>query len=270
MSDALVLFEIVGDVAVMTLNDAARMNPMSERLQQGVLDGLQRVRDDRSIRAMVLTGNGKGFCVGADLADFNRRAADLAPGETLGGYVGDMMSRMGNQLAQGLASLPVPVVSAVNGAAAGGGFGIALAADMVLAARSAYFYLPFVPALGVVPDMGATWALTRHIGRARAIGLTLTGQKLPAQKAADWGMIWDCVDDDRLLPEAMALAQQLAALPAHAIEETRALFAAGDKNNFADQLELERLRQTELIDGPSFAEGVQAFVQKRRAVFGGR
>jgi 2-(1,2-epoxy-1,2-dihydrophenyl)acetyl-CoA isomerase len=265
-----VQFEIVDQVAVVTLNEGERMNPLTEGVQAGLLEAMERVRADSSIRAMLLTARGRGFCVGADLKDFSRRAADLPAGDSLGRYVGRMMENGGNAIVHGLATLPVPVVCAVNGAAAGGGFGLALAADVVIAARSAIFYLPFVPALGVVPDMGAAWFLTRSIGRARAVALTLMGEKLSADKAAQWGMIWDCVNDEDLPGEAMRLARRLAELPAHAVGETRALFDAAETNDLASQLALERQRQERLIDGESFAEGMRAFGERRKPVFRGR
>jgi 2-(1,2-epoxy-1,2-dihydrophenyl)acetyl-CoA isomerase len=180
------------------------------------------------------------------------------------------MAEHGNPLIAALRALPVPVVSAVQGAAAGGGVGLALAADIVVAARSAYFYLPFVPALGLVPDMGSSWFLPRAIGHARALGLTLLGDKLPAQQAADWGLIWSCVDDDKLHDEVRAIAARLAALPANAIGETRALFEASRENGLDRQLALERERQQVLIDGEAFAEGVRAFGERRKPVFRGR
>jgi 2-(1,2-epoxy-1,2-dihydrophenyl)acetyl-CoA isomerase len=265
-----VQFEIVDQVAVVTLNEGERMNPLTEGVQAGLLEAMERVRAESSIRAMLLTARGRGFCVGADLKDFSRRAADLPAGDSLGRYVGRMMENGGNAIVHGLATLPVPVVCAVNGAAAGGGFGLALAADVVIAARSAIFYLPFVPALGVVPDMGAAWFLTRSIGRARAVALTLMGEKLSADKAAQWGMIWDCVNDEDLPGEAMRLARRLAELPAHAVGETRALFDAAETNDLASQLALERQRQERLIDGESFAEGMRAFGERRKPVFRGR
>lgn len=270
MTEACVLFETVDHVAVVTLNEAERMNPLTEGVQAGLLEALARIRADTSIRAMLLTARGRGFCVGADLKDFSRRAAELPEGDSLGRYVGRMMETGGNAIVHGLATLPVPVVCAVNGAAAGGGFGIALAADVVIAARSAIFYLPFVPALGIVPDMGAGWTLVRSVGRARALALALTGEKLPAEKAAQWGMIWDCVDDAALHDEAMRLARRLAELPGHAIDETRSLFDAAETHGLADQLALERERQERLIDGESFTEGVRAFVERRKPVFRGR
>ncbi|HEY8358736.1 MAG TPA: enoyl-CoA hydratase-related protein [Ramlibacter sp.] len=266
---ASVLFTVQDGIATLTLNEGERMNPLTPELQEGCLAALQQVRDEKSIRALLLTARGRGFCVGADLADFSKRAAQPGAG-SLGEYVGKMLEDSGNPIMAGLRSLPVPVVCAVNGVAAGGGVGLALACDMVIAARSAYFYLPFVPALGLVPDMGASWMLPRAVGRSRALGLALTGHKLGAEQAAAWGLIWACVDDDQLQAEAGKLAAQLAGLPAHAIEETRALFAASEGNDFTQQLTLERTRQQELIDGEAFAEGVRAFGERRKPVFRGR
>jgi 2-(1,2-epoxy-1,2-dihydrophenyl)acetyl-CoA isomerase len=270
MSEPSVLFELTDSVAVATLNEADRMNPLSESMQAGLLDALARVRDDTAVRAFVLTGRGRGFCSGADLKDFSGRAAALPAGDSLGGYVGRMMEGAGNRIIQELRTLPVPVVCAVNGAAAGGGFGLALAGDLVIAARSAYFYSPFVSALGIVPDMAQVWSATRAIGRARTLGLVLTGRRLTAHQAAEWGLIWDCVDDEQLPADAMSLARQLAELPAHAIGEARALLDAAERNTLAGQLDLERRRQAELIDGESFAEGMRAFAERRKPKFRGR
>ena len=270
MNPVSVLFEVIDSVAVVTLNEGERMNPLTESLQAGLLDAMERIRRDTSVRAMLLTARGRGFCAGADLKDFSQRAATMSAGQSLGGYVGEMMDATGNPIALGLSTMPVPVVCAVNGAAAGGGFGIALAGDIVIAGCSAIFYLPFVPALGVVPDMGASWSLVRSIGRARAVAMTLMGEKLPAEKAAEWGMIWACVPDDELQAEALKIALRMAALPAHSIVETRALYDSAEINTFAQQLRLERDRQAALIDGESFAEGVRAFVERRKPVFRGR
>jgi 2-(1,2-epoxy-1,2-dihydrophenyl)acetyl-CoA isomerase len=264
-----VLLELQEGVATITLDQGERMNPLTPALQQGLLDAVRQVRGNTAVRAVLLTARGRGFCVGADLADLRERAAG-PDGGSIGSYVGRMMEESGNRIMAGLRSLPVPVVCAVNGVAAGGGVGLALAADVVIAARSAYFYLPFVPSLGLVPDMGASWLLPRALGPARAMGLALTGAKLDAQQAADWGLIWACVDDERLAEEGQRLAARLAGLPPGAIDETRALFAAAERNSFTEQLALERERQAVLADGESFAEGVRAFAERRRPSFRGR
>ena len=264
-----VLFEVNAGIATLTLNEPDRLNPISTAVQLGCLAGLQKVREDTSIRALILTARGKAFCVGADLTQVAQWAQTPKDGNSpsLGQQVGDMMAKAGNPIIESLGNLPVPVVCAINGPAVGGGFGLALAGDIVIAARSAYFYLPFVPALGLVPDMGASWRLPRALGPARAMGLALLGERISGEQAADWGLIWACTDDDQLASEALKIAQRLAALPAHSALETRALFRAAQGNTLAQQLAYEKDRQTELIDGDSFAEGLAAFTNKRRAIF---
>lgn len=267
MTEPLVLLDVADGVATVTLNDAARMNPLGDRLAAALLQAVCQAGDDASVRALRLTARGRGFCVGADLTDYRQRMDQPEPGRTLGDHVGTLMEDIANPLIAALNELRVPVVCAINGAAAGGGVGLALAGDMVLAARSAYFYLPFIPALGLVPDMGASWSMPRAVGRARALGLALTGHRLPAEKAAEWGLIWDCVDDTALEPASLALARQLAELPPHAIREARALYAASPGHSLREQLALEAARQRQLIDGESFAEGVRAFVERRKPRF---
>lgn len=262
-----VLFDVDAEgVATITLNDPGRLNPLGEAVVEGLARAVERVREDEAVRALVLTGRGRGFSVGADLGHYRGLLDAPPPGMSLGAYVGRLMARI-NPVIVALRTLPVPVVCAVNGVAAGGGVGLALAGDLVVAARSSYFYLPFVPALGAVPDMGSTWVLPRTIGRARALGLALTGYKLPAATAQAWGLIWDCVDDECLAAEAGRLARQLAALPAGAVEETRAILAAAEVNDLPAQLALERERQMALVDGPDFAEGVRAFAERRAPAF---
>lgn len=269
MKNSAVLFEIEDAIATVSLNDGDRMNPLSDEVIDGLADAIVQVRDDKRVRALVLTGRGRGFCVGADLTHYRRLLDQSKEGRTLGQYVGGLMERM-NPVVQALRELPVPVVCAINGVAAGGGVGLALTGDLVLAAKSSYFYLPFFPSLGAVPDMGTTWVLPRAIGRARALGLALTGEKLTARTAQEWGLIWACVDDDQLNAESRRLARQLAAMPPHAIVEARAIFAAGERHALSEQLDLERARQIVLVDGESFAEGVRAFSERRSPNFGGR
>ena len=276
MTEAAVLFEVAEGVATLTFNLAARMNPLTPALLAGALQALERVHEDKAIRTLVLTAKGRGFCVGADLAWLaaQRQAEpdglDVAGAPGVGDLVADLMDSGGNPFVAGLRELPVPVLCAVNGAAVGGGVGIALAADIVVAARSAYFYLPFVPALGLVPDMGCAWFMGRAVGRARSVGLTLLGDRVSAEQAAQWGLIWACIDDADLAAEVSRIAARLAALPAHAVAETRALHRAAETLTLAEQLVYERERQRELANGAGFAEGVQAFAGKRRAVFAGR
>lgn len=266
MATDVVLYAVGDTIATVTLNDGARMNPLGAEIIAGLRDAVARIRADRSVGAVVLTGVGRAFSVGADLAEYRAMIDAPQPDRTLGQHIGALMADL-NAVIADLKALPVPVVVAINGVAAGGGAGLALAGDMVIAARSAYFYLPFLPSLGVVPDMGVAWVMERTIGRARAMGLALTGNRLQAEQAVGWGLIWACVDDDRLQQEAVRLARQLAAMPAHAVAEARALFASAETASLADQLAYERTRQIVLADGTSFAEGVRAFAERRKPVF---
>ena len=258
-----VLYEVDDSVATLTLNLPAKLNPIAIELQRELRDALARVRHDNNVRAVVLTGAGKAFCVGADLSAMKTPAE----GQTLGDQTAEWMQSMSNPLIEDLRSLPVPVVCAVNGPAAGAGVGLALACDIVVAARSAYFYLPFLPKLGIVPDLGCTWFIPRRVGPARAMGMALLDEKLDAETAAQWGLIWASIDDNLLLLEAQKIAQRLARLPAHAVIEARKAFEASERHTLPDQLHYESERQRELIEQPSFAEGVMAFLQKRAPVF---
>lgn len=253
-----------GDVAVLRITNAGRMNPLTVTLQEGLRAQLAGIREDRSVRALLLTGEGKAFCVGADLAGMGPQPGDT---RSLGNWTADKMQELSNPLVQELRALPVPVVCALNGAAAGAGVGLALAADIVVAARSSYFYLPFLPRLGIVPDLGSTWFLSRLLGRARAAGLSLLGDRLAGEEAQRWGLVWSCVDDADLMPQALAVARRLAALPAHAVVEARRAFDAAEGRDLAGQLQYEADRQRELIDRPEFVEGVSAFLQRRDPVF---
>lgn len=261
-----VTLETDDGVAIVTLNQPEKRNPLSPRQAQELLVALGRVRADRSVRALLLTGAGKSFCAGANLDD-------MAAGggvKSLGEATFETMEALSNPVILALQELPVPVLTALNGGAVGGGVGLALAADVVIAARSAYFYLPSMPRLGLVPDLGASWFLRQQLGRARAMGMTLFGERLSAEQAAQWGLIWQCVDDAELRTEALALARRLAALPAHAALETRRADRAAGGSSLAAQLAYEAARQRELIDRDSFAEGVRAFAERRDPVFPGR
>lgn len=253
-----------GDVLVLRIHNPARMNPLSVGLQEGLRAELARVRGDAGVRAVLLTGSGKAFCVGADLAGMGPQPGDT---RSLGNWTADKMQELSNPLVAELRELPVPVVVALNGAAAGAGVGLALAGDIVVAARSSYFYLPFLPKLGIVPDLGTTWFLTRLLGRSRAAGLALLGERLGAEDAQRWGLVWACVDDAELHAQALAIAHRLGALPAHAVTEARLAFDAAQDHTLSEQLQYEADRQRALIDRPEFAEGVAAFLQKREPAF---
>ncbi|CAN7243803.1 enoyl-CoA hydratase-related protein [Pseudoduganella sp. LjRoot289] len=262
-----VTFEVDGGVAIVTLNQPEKRNPLSPQQAQELLAVLARVRADRSLRALMLTGAGKSFCAGANLDDMGVHGS---PGKSLGNATFDTMVALSNPLILALQDMPVPVLTSMNGGAVGGGVGLALAADVVIAARSAYFYLPSMPRLGLVPDLGASWFLRQQAGRARAMGMTLLGDRLSAEQAAQWGLVWMCVDDADLRAESLALARRLAALPAHAALEARRADRAAAGAPLAAQLAYEAARQRELIDRECFAEGVRAFAGRRDPVFRGR
>lgn len=251
-------------IATLTLRHPSKPNPLSMPLQRDLLALLRQLRDDRSVRAVVLTAAGKAFCVGADLEEMQQASSAHA---SLGAWTADFMAELTNPIVLALRELPVPVVCAVNGAAAGAGAGLAMAGDLLVMAQSSYLYLPFIPKLGIVPDMGSTWLLPRRLGRQRAVALTLLGDRLPAQQAVDWGVAWACVPDAGLHDEAMVLARRLAKLPAGAALEARRAYEAAEHNGLAQQLDYERSRQRELIDRPDFREGVRAFLEKRDPVF---
>lgn len=257
------MYERDGDVEIISFSIPSRLNPLTTTLQQALRERLAQLRDEGEVRAVVLTGAGRSFCVGADLGSMN----DSEAGGSLGQRTADAMEALSNRLIEDLCSMPFAVVSAVNGAAAGAGVGVALAADVVLAARSAYFYLPFMPRLGIVPDLGTTWFLERLVGRARAVGMSMLGERLSAEQAAQWGVVWACVEDAELRAQAVSLAHRLARLPAHAVREIRAAYDSAAVQPLVGQLSYEARRQRELLDRPEFAEGVRAFLEKREPNF---
>ena len=260
-----VLCDVEDGIVTLSLNLPHKLNPIAAELQQELRAQLARIRADRSVRALILTGAGKAFCVGADLGTMRDTG-----GQSLGDATAEWMRTLSHPLIQDLRTMPVPVLCAVNGAAAGAGVGVALACDIVIAAKSAYFYLPFLPKLGIVPDLGCTWAIPRLVGPARTMGMALLDERVDADKAVQWGLIWASFDDERLLLEAQKIAQRLARLPAHAVIEARNALEASARHTLPEQLHYESERQRELIDQPAFAEGVAAFLQKRAPEFPGR
>lgn len=266
MSYQTIVYDREGCVAKITLNQPTRLNPFSAVMVGEVRDALARVRGDKTVRALLLTAHGKLFSSGADLASgsFDDQA------QSRGTRAGEIMRGSVNPMIAELHGLPVPVVIALNGGAAGAGVGLALAGDILFAARSAYFYLPFIKKLALVPDAGATWFLQRSLGRARTLALCLTGERLSAEKAEQWGLVHTCVDEESLLAAAMGMAQQLARLPAHGIIEARQMCTAASQNDLRTQLKYEAERQQVLFDLPTLTEGVSAFLEKREPVFPGR
>ncbi|MDT4834760.1 1,2-epoxyphenylacetyl-CoA isomerase [compost metagenome] len=256
-----------GEVAVITLNQPNSLNALSEAMLLEVLDALAEVRRDKAVRALLLTASGRLFSAGANLTALTQKK-DL--GLSRGENVARMMRSVFNKVTAELRELPVPVVVALNGGVVGGAVGIALAGDVIVASRSAYFYLPFVTKLGLIPDLGGTWFLQRMLGSARALALSLTGERWSAEQAEHWGMVHACVGDEQLPETAMNLALQLSRLPAHGVVEARRAFDAASRNDLAGQLAYEADRQGELLDLPTFEEGVQAFFDKREPEFAGR
>lgn len=267
MSYANITVETADGVATLTLNRPSQLNSLNKGLIDDVRNALRAMSKDDAVRALVITGSGRGFCAGADLsnAGFDDGVA-RSPGEG----VSHSMEIGYNPLVRDLTTFPKPVIMAVNGVAAGGGVGLALCGDIVLAARSAYFVQVFTPRLGLVPDMGCTWLLSQLLGRARARALAMLGDRLPADKAAEWGLIWQCVPDDALLSEAMTLAKRLASGPQRALRELKRVLDEAPFNTLFEQLENERVTQRTLADGEDFREGVVAFLTKREPQFKGK
>jgi len=261
MPESNVLQASHGPVRQLSLNRPAALNSFTAALHAELLAALDAAASDPAVRAVVITGAGRGFCAGQDLND-----AAMVPGPDGHVDVGAVIERFYRPLALRLRSMPVPVVAAVNGVAAGAGANFAFCCDMVVAGRGASFIQAFSK-IGLVPDCGGTWLLPRLVGRARAIGLALLGDKLPAEEAARIGLIWQCVDDAVLMDTALALAQRLAALPSRALAETRRALDAASTLDFGDALALEASLQRDLGHAHDFAEGVDAFRNKRAPVF---
>ena len=258
MPEPTVLVAHEGAICVITLNRPAALNSFTAEMHGLLLAALNAAADDAAVRAVLITGNGRGFCAGQDLNDPAMVGGDVD--------VGAVIERFYRPLATRVRSMPVPVVAAVNGVAAGAGANFALCCDLVVAARSASFIQAFSK-IGLVPDCGGTWLLPRLVGRARALGLAMLGEKLAADEAQRIGLIWQVVDDTALRDSALALAARLAAMPAKALAETRRAVDAAMPMDFGDALALEANVQRELGRGHDFAEGVSAFFSKRAPVF---
>ena len=264
MSEPLVLVSRSGAVQTLTLNRPAALNSFTTELHAQLLAALEASAADTSVRCVVLTGAGRGFCAGQDLAD-PAVAPDTAPGAAAKD-LGDVIERWYAPLCLRLRSMPVPVVAAVNGVAAGAGASIALGCDLVLAGRSASFIQAFTK-IGLLPDSGGTWLLPRLVGRAQALGLALLGDRLPAPEAERLGLIWRCVEDDALQDEAQALAQRLAAMPTKALVATRQALDAAALMDYGQALAHEAALQRTLGASADYREGVEAFTAKRAPRF---
>jgi 2-(1,2-epoxy-1,2-dihydrophenyl)acetyl-CoA isomerase len=257
-----VIFAVDGGIARLTLNRPERLNSFNTAMHAEVRAALAEVRSSEA-RVLVLTGAGRGFCAGQDLND---RA--VAPGAAAAD-LGESIEKNYKPLILALRSLPLPVIAAVNGVAAGAGANIALACDLVVAARSASFVQAFAR-LGLVPDSGGTWFLPRLVGTARALGLAFLAEKLSAEQAAAWGLIWRCVEDAELPAVVETLAQGFAAAPTRGLARTKQAIYEGWGRTLAEQLDVERDYQAELGRSADYAEGVAAFAQKRTPRFSGK
>jgi 2-(1,2-epoxy-1,2-dihydrophenyl)acetyl-CoA isomerase len=248
---------------LVTLNRPDRLNAFNEAQHLALRAAIDEAEADSDCGALVLTGAGRGFCAGQDLSDRDPTLLGESPdlGMTLETYY--------NPLVRRLRGLEMPVICAVNGVAAGAGANIAFACDVVLAARSARFIQAFSK-IGLVPDAGGTYWLTRHLGEARAKALAMTAQPLSAEDAAAWGLIWKAVDDDRLMAEAVALAETFANGPTKAYALTKKAIHAASANTLDAQLDVERTLQREAGSSDDYKEGVSAFLQKRPADFRGK
>ncbi len=263
MSYQTIALESSEGIARLTLNRPQRLNSFNTVMHAEVQDALAVVQRDSCARVLILTGAGRGFCAGQDLSD-----RVVAPGGAPPD-LGPSIERGYKPLILALRRLPLPIIAAVNGVAAGAGANIALACDLVIAARSAAFVQAFSK-IGLVPDSGGTWLLPRLAGHARAMGLALLGEKLPAERAAQWGLIWRCVEDGELAAEVDTLARQLAAAPTRGLARTKQAMLEGWSRTLEQQLDAERDYQQELGRSADYAEGVAAFMEKRVPRFTGR
>jgi len=263
MTETPLLVTVADGVATLTLNRPDCLNAFTAALHEELRGALDRAASDEAIRALLITGAGRGFCAGQDLSE--RRTDAGAPRRDLGQGI----ERYYNPLIRRLRSLEKPIIAAVNGVAAGAGAGLALACDIVIAAQSASFIEAF-SRIGLVPDAGNTWFLPRLVGTARAMAMALTGEAVSAERAAAWGLIWKAVPDDALMTEARHLAQRLAQGPTRALGLTKRALNRSSTNGLDAQLDLERDLQREAGLGEDYREGVAAFLEKRPPRFTGR
>jgi 2-(1,2-epoxy-1,2-dihydrophenyl)acetyl-CoA isomerase len=255
-----IICEQANGIARITLNRPDRLNSFTAAMHGELRQALDEVA--KSARVIVLTGAGRGFCAGQDLND---RA--VAPGQAVD--LGETVEQCWNPLVRRLAALPQPIIARVNGVAAGAGANIALACDLVVAGRSAKFIQSFAN-LGLIPDSGGSWHLPRLIGQARALGLALTAEPLPAEKAAEWGLIWRCVEDEELDAEVDALATKLAGLPPLGLAAIKAIIRTTGERSLDQELDLQATEMRRLGFTEDYREGVAAFLEKRPAVYRGR
>lgn len=264
MNYKLIKFEVTEGVAKLTLNRPDKMNSFNAEMHSELRAALDSIEVQKTIRVLVITGAGRGFCAGQDLADPEVR---FTPGQTPPD-LGEVVKRHYQPLVMRLSNLRVPTIAAVNGVAAGAGASLALACDLVLATQSASFVLPFGK-IGLIPDTGCSWQLPRRIGQARALGLAMTGNKISAQQAADWGMIWESIEDESFTSRVDELSQQISLMPTKALVRTRQAMQAANTNTLEDHLSYEADLMSELGQSVDYVEGVSAFLEKRPPKFTG-
>lgn len=262
MSQAAVVTSLADGILRVTINRPERLNALNEAVWRGIMAALDIAEQDAGCRVVVLTGAGRAFCAGQDLSSevYVKGGPQPDLGLVLDRYNG-MLLRMRR--------LPKPIIAAVNGVAAGGGAGVALACDLVIAKRSATFLQAFAK-IGLIPDCASTWLLPRMIGDARARGHAMLAEPIKAEQAEAWGMIWKAVDDDQFDAEVAALAERLAMAPTHSLGLQKQAFLASLDNDLAAQLDLEKRLQIEAAGSPDYLEGVGAFIEKRPANFTGK
>jgi 2-(1,2-epoxy-1,2-dihydrophenyl)acetyl-CoA isomerase len=256
--------DVDGGIARLTLNRPDKLNSFTGAMHAELRTALDSVQNEKSIRVLVLTGAGRAFCAGQDLGD---PAMTMVPGQPAPD-IGNVVETNYKPLVLRLQNLRVPTIAAVNGIAAGAGASVALACDLVIAGKSASFLQAFSK-IGLVPDTGSTWFLPQRIGMARAMGLAMLADKLPAEKAAEWGLIWQAVDDADLNASVDKLAAQLATMPTKALVRTRQAMHAAPTHTLEQQLSMEGGFMRELGWSPDYAEGVAAFMEKRAPRFTG-
>ncbi len=258
-----VLYEERGSVALVTLNRPSALNSFTRQMHHDVWAACDRAEANKAIRAMVITGAGRGFCAGADLSEF-----DFAPGPDLieRANPGPVIDQAFNPTARKLQNLRMPTIAAVNGVAAGAGASLAMCCDIAIAAPTASFIQAFSK-IGLIPDAGGSWLLVERLGMARAMALAMTGDKLGAAQAKEWGLIWDVADD--ALAAALAMAEKLAVMPTKALVATRHLLRDASTRSFTQHLDAERDAQSALGRTHDYIEGVTAFLEKRPAQFKG-
>ena len=263
MSTDTVLFDVAEGVATITLNRPDRLNAFTAEMHQGLRDAFGRATRDATVRAVILTGAGRAFSAGQDLKErgFDASADGSEPN------LGESFRDHYNPLIRTIRRLEIPVIAAVNGVAAGAGANVALACDIVIAGRGASFIQAF-SRIGLIPDAAGTFYLPRLIGRARAMGLAMLGEAVGGEQAETWGLIWKCVDDDRLMDEATAMARALAAGPTKALGLIKEALNASETNSMGEQLELERLLQQAAGRTQDYLEGVAAFLEASAPVQG--